>query len=258
MSYHPLEKLSYSNHDQYEKVYEDRFSSESAIHLNFNISDYPAFFLMTPEVVSLVAAIYKADKSVSTLKKTLPGVAIQQFTSSALVEEILLTNDIEGVYSTRREIADVLESLRQEDRSKRFYGLVQKYDMLQTYGEIPLQSPQDIRTVYDELVLGEVREDSAQNVPDGEIFRKEEVSVYSKTQKEIHRGLYPESHIISAMEKALDFLNNEDIQAMLRIAIFHYLFGYIHPFYEKEVTKGDANISTFQPEGADFFMLFSA
>lgn len=232
MSYYPLEKLSYSNHDQYEKVYEDRFSSESAIHLNFNISDYPAFFLMTPEVVSLVAAIYKADKSVSTLKKTLPGVAIQQFTSSALVEEILLTNDIEGVYSTRREIADVLESLRQEDRSKRFYGLVQKYDMLQTYGEIPLQSPQDIRTVYDELVLAEVREDSAQNVPDGEIFRKEEVSVYSKTQKEIHRGLYPESHIISAMEKALDFLNNEDIQAMLRIAIFHYLFGYIHPFYD--------------------------
>ena len=232
MSYHPLEKLSYSNHDQYEKVYEDRFSSESAIHLNFNISDYPAFFLMTPEVVSLVAAIYKADKSVSTLKKTLPSVAIQQFTSSALVEEILLTNDIEGVYSTRREIADVLESLRQEDRSKRFYGLVQKYDMLQTYGEIPLQSPQDIRTVYDELVLAEVREDSAQNVPDGEIFRKEEVSVYSKTQKEIHRGLYPESHIISAMEKALDFLNNEDIQAMLRIAIFHYLFGYIHPFYD--------------------------
>ena len=32
----------------------------------------------------------------------------------------------------------------------------------------------------------------------------------------------------------------------------------IHPFNEKEVTKGDANISTFQPEGADFFMLFSA
>lgn len=31
-----------------------------------------------------------------------------------------------------------------------------------------------------------------------------------------------------------------------------------HPFREKEVTKGDANISTFQPEGADFFMLFSA
>lgn len=32
----------------------------------------------------------------------------------------------------------------------------------------------------------------------------------------------------------------------------------LHPFREKEVTKGDANISTFQPEGADFFYaLFS-
>ena len=39
---------------------------------------------------------------------------------------------------------------------------------------------------------------------------------------------------------------------------FHVRFERIHPFQEKEVTKGDANISTFQPEGADFFMLFSA
>ena len=232
MSYLALERLSYSNPDHYETVYQNRFSSESTVHLDFYIGEYPAFFLVTPEAVSLVASIYKADKSVSNLRRMLPGVAIQQFTNNALVEEILLTNDIEGVYSTRREIEDVLDSLRQEDRSNRFSGLVQKYHMLQTYDQLPLNTPQDIRAIYNELVLSEVREDAPENIPDGELFRKGEVSVYSKTQKEIHRGLYPESRILSSMENALSFLNNEEIQVMFRIAIFHYLFGYIHPFYD--------------------------
>ena len=43
-----------------------------------------------------------------------------------------------------------------------------------------------------------------------------------------------------------------------QILDFHVRFERIHPFAEKEVTKGYANISTFQPEVADFFMLFSA
>ena len=232
MSYILLEKLSYSEQNNYEAVYKNRFSSDSAIHLDFNIGEHPAFFLVIPEVVSLVGAIYKADKSVSNLRSLLPGVAIQQFTNSALIEEILLTNDIEGVYSTRKEIEDVLESLRKEDRNKRFYGLVQKYNMLQTYDELPLRTSQDVRNIYDELVLREVQEADSGNLPDGEIFRKEAVIVYSKTEKEIHRGLYPERRIISSMEKALDFLNHQEIQILFRIAIFHYLFGYIHPFYD--------------------------
>lgn len=45
---------------------------------------------------------------------------------------------------------------------------------------------------------------------------------------------------------------------IMHVARIHHRITVIHPFPEKEVTKGDANISTFQPEGADFFMLFSA
>ena len=69
-------------------------------------------------------------------------------------------------------------------------------------------------------------------MPDGKIFRKNSVSVASATQKEIHRGLMPEEKIISSMEHALVYLNNEDEELLYRTAVFHYLLGYIHPFYD--------------------------
>ena len=34
------------------------------------------------------------------------------------------------------------------------------------------------------------------------------------------------------MDKALSILNDENIPLLVRVTIFHYLFGYIHPFYD--------------------------
>lgn len=42
----------------------------------------------------------------------------------------------------------------------------------------------------------------------------------------------PEEKINLMMTQALNILNDRDIIPILRIAIFHYLFGYIHPFYD--------------------------
>ena len=42
----------------------------------------------------------------------------------------------------------------------------------------------------------------------------------------------PESSIIQEIDQALMILNNDDIQLPIRVAIFHYYFGYIHPFYD--------------------------
>ena len=42
----------------------------------------------------------------------------------------------------------------------------------------------------------------------------------------------PEDKIIAAMSDALNFLNNDKYPALVRIAVFHYLFVYIHPFYD--------------------------
>ena len=177
-------------------------------------------------------SIRKTDKQILRLCKSLPGAAIEQFSHRCLIDEIVLTNSIEGVHSTRREISDALSALKTQDKRRRFQGLVQKYVMLQHREALSLSTCQDIRQIYDDLVLDEVRQDDPDNIPDGSIFRKGPVSVYSSAQKEIHQGLYPEEKIIDAMNLALGYLNDEREELLYRTAVFHYFLGYIHPFYD--------------------------
>ncbi len=229
MPYVPLNKLFYSDSKNYDKIYAENFGSKYAVHVDFKIGEFDAFFVQTPEIIAKMLAIYKAANIVNLFCCDLPGVALEQFTTSCLIDEIVLTNNIEGVHSTRREIYSLLEG---GGKSTRFYGLVQKYLMLRKGKTLEFKTCADIRAVYDELVLREVETDDPDNVPDGEIFRKGSVSVSSQTQKELHRGLYPESSIITAMERALAFLNDESVELLYRAAAFHYFIGYIHPFYD--------------------------
>lgn len=99
---------------------------------------------------------------------------------------------------------------------------------------------QEMRDLYNELVLPDIMQDNPADCPDGQYFRKEAVSVMSPSQKEIHRGVQPESKIIEAMEQALRFLNDDSVEILIRISVFHYLFGYIHPFYD-----GNGRLSRF-------------
>lgn len=229
MPYVPLNKLFYSDSKNYDKIYAEHFGSEYAVHVDFQIGEFNAFFVQTPEIFAKMLAIYKAANTVNWFCCDLPGVALEQFATSCLIDEIVLTNAIEGVHSTRREIDSLVEG---GGKSTRFYGLVQKYLMLRQGKALEFKTCADIRAIYDELVLREVEADDPDNVPDGEIFRKGSVSVSSETQKELHRGLFPESSIISAAEKALAFLNDESVELLYRAAAFHYFIGYIHPFYD--------------------------
>lgn len=232
MSYQSLAKLFYSDKDHYEDIYQKRFDSKYATKINFEINGSQAFFVLEPSLHYKIISIYKADKRIKKLRDELPGVAISHFTIRSLIDEIVLTNDIEGVYSSRREINSILSELETKNRRKRFKGLVQKYLMLQKNETLSFQTCQDIRNLYNELVYAEVEEDNPDNLPDGEIFRKDSASVTTATQKEIHQGVNPESKIIECMNQALQVLNSNEIDEPIKVALFHYLFGYIHPFYD--------------------------
>ena len=232
MSYQSLAKLFYSDKDHYEEIYQEKFDSKYATKINFEINGSQAFFVLEPSLHYKIISIYKADKRIKKLRDELPGVAISHFTIRSLIDEIVLTNDIEGVYSSRREINSILSELETKNRRKRFKGLVQKYLMLQKNETLSFQTCQDIRNLYNELVYAEVEEDNPDNLPDGEIFRKDSASVTTATQKEIHQGVNPESKIIECMNQALQVLNSTEIDEPIKVALFHYLFGYIHPFYD--------------------------
>lgn len=233
MEYTLLSKLYYKSKREYEESYRLRFDGEYSVKLNLSIGNAPAFFVQTAEVYRLLTDILRMNHAVSNLCLALPPAAIFQFTRRCLIDEIVLTNNIEGVRSTRKEISDILDELEQKSKGKkRFQGLVLKYDMLMTKQELPLESCQDLRDIYDELVLEEVKEEDPANLPDGKWFRKGPVSVYSPSQKELHKGLSPEERIISTLEQALAFLQDDSCEILYRIAIFHYLLEYVHPFYD--------------------------
>ncbi|WP_220412779.1 Fic family protein [Holdemanella biformis] len=162
------------------------------------------------------------------LRTHLPNIAINSYIIKSLKDEIALTNEIEGVRSTRKEIEDAIDSIK-NDKSARFKGLVDQYFKLISNEIIPLNNCEDIRTIYDALVLPEIEKE---NLPDGILFRKEPVQVVSATQKEKHRGIMPESKIIESLDLCLDFLKSDDIDSLTKISAFHYLFGYTHPFYD--------------------------
>ncbi len=230
MGYTSLSKLYYKSKKEYSQLCEQRKKSETTHFLPIQIHKNQAFFCFCSEIYDLSAQIMTLDKYVSLLQQELPVMAIAQFAKKCLIDEIKLSCDIEHVYSTRKELSETLESLGKK-RDGRFYGLVNKYSLLNKE-DLSLKSCSDIRKIYDELVFDEVASSDPENIPDGVIFRKNSVEVNSSSQKLIHRGVYPEAEIIRTMEQALHIVDDLSIPALIRISIFHYLFGYIHPFYD--------------------------
>jgi Fic family protein len=75
-------------------------------------------------------------------------------------------------------------------------------------------------------------EDLGEGAPDGKVFRRREVAIYSESGIEVHAGLYPESRIIDAVERMLEIVNSDEVPQIYSSIIGHFVFEYIHPFYD--------------------------
>ena len=236
MSYTNLKKQFVINEEKANELYANRINSDSCEKLSFSIYDNQTFYMNSNDVAKLTYSILKNDKKISEGCRDLPQIALRQYSRKCMIDEIVQSNKIEGVNSSRKEIDDVLKALESQSEKKgkkmRFYGIVSKYFKLSGGEPVPLDNPLDIRKIYDEIVLEEVVEENPHNYPDGRIFRKNQATVYDVYGNAIHNGLMPEENIIKHMEELLQFLKDEKVEDLHRICIFHYVLEYIHPFYD--------------------------
>lgn len=237
MKFIPLTKYFYQHtQEEYEIEYIRRLEAPFTVHFNIPIhqynrkSAYPAFLCYTGEILRLVEKFYKTYEQFLYTVNTVPPVVLCQFTRLSIVEEVKSTNDIEGVRSTKKEIREIIE--KKGTHYHRLQSVVHQYLELLGEEEIKFDTCQDIRNFYDDFTHQEITRENPQNRLDGSLFRKEPVQIQAATGKTIHQGLYPESRIIEALDQALRILHSEEYPLLIRLALFHYFFVYIHPFYD--------------------------
>lgn len=128
-------------------------------------------------------------------------------------------------YVPLKKIFHINENECNELYKKRFWG-----DATNKLGITLKNGYECFYVINDEILLEDVINEEEKDKPDGVIFRNGPVEVKSSV-KTIYKGINGEINIIDMLDKSLIIPNNEDIHFLIKIAVFHYLFEYIHPFY---------------------------
>lgn len=240
MSYKPLQNIFHASNEK--KLYEEytkRLESPSTFNTNISINpisngqrvkekEFPLFFVITKELSIKQEYISNKSKEIDNALNSIPPPGRNQYYNDLLIDELQSTNEIENVYSTKQEIADALNN--KKSKLTKFRGLVDQYKEIELKKSVTVDSIKDIRNIYDKLVSNEVAE---QDKLDGEMFRKSFVGVEDgSTGEYIHVGVEPETKIIEYLSDMLSFLKYNDAPAPFKIMASHYLFEYIHPFYD--------------------------
>ena len=158
MTHYKQLKQVFHSHQNGERMvqeqYELRLSSPSTLTWDFNVGDYPLFVVHTNDVVEALERVWDNESRIAPKWTLLPDMAKSHYLNGLLIEEIKATNSIEGIHSTRQEIAEALKEPR-TTAHKRFREMAALYSsLLFPKDKEPVfpQTPQALRSLYDCLL----------------------------------------------------------------------------------------------------------
>ncbi|OZG60686.1 cell division protein Fic [Bifidobacterium lemurum] len=219
--------------DAAEREYEERLRGWSTFRSGITLRGHEAFVVNFRELATIADAIREREHDVESLWDGLPPIAKHAYLMDLIGNEMESTNDIEGVRSTRKEISEALEAALNDGPNKRFSEFAKLFLTLNSEDPkdyAPPETLEDIRDIYDRVVAGEL---SDEDRPDGELFRSGPVYIDDpSSNRRIHAGITPESEIKVLLTQWLALLRNRSVPPLVRAAMCHFAFEYIHPFYD--------------------------
>ena len=206
------------------------------------------FFLPIKNVLMLQDEIIQNSRDILNLSNELPKVALNYCIREIMVNEIIKSNGIEGVHTTKKDVYDSMNS----NKKYRFSGIIKKYKQITENKIEKINSAEEIRKIYDEVFSEEIMI-NPENQLDGKLFRKGLVYVTDSSMKNVHLGDSNEDLILKHIQNLIIFMNRKDINFLLKACITHYYFEYIHPFYDGNGRFGRLIFSMYLARKLDVF-----
>lgn len=248
MKYKELSKLYYmdsssSRDAKHREEYLRRIAADSTFKLDFITPQGELYIAVPKELTALTEKILCMEREVSTLINSLPLLASGAVMRGLVLDEVVSSNAIEAIYSTRRQVKDALEvGEGSSSEARRFREFAMLYlELAEGPVDAPV-TPEDIRAIYDKVTQGEI---PADKLPDGKLFRAQGVNIVQGGVRVIHAGLEPEVKIIDAIKKMIEISQRESLPALYRALATHYLFEYAHPFYDGNGRTGRYLLSLY-------------
>lgn len=236
--YHSLKIFKYQNPTcDLTNEYKNRIESPATIVTKLKINSelngeklgrkYPLFFMPIKQVLKLQTNIEQNSRDIIKLTDSLPGLASKQFFNKTLIDEIMSTNEIEGVKTLNKEVIDAINSAETESNKKiRLKSFAKMYLKIKNSENLNIQNLEDIREIYDYLLEGEV---PLNKLPDGNLFRNSYARIGTDT-KTVHTPSSSEQEISLDLKDWITFINEDEISPIYKAFIAHYFFENIHPF----------------------------
>ena len=231
-SYHSLKSIFHqSSHGQssVDEAHALRLQSPSTIRWDYQVRGKDLFVVVTTRLHSLCEQVWRREVIISRLWSLLPKAATRHYIFQLLIEEIQSSNEIEGVHSTKKEIAEAL-SKADSTSTKRFEEMSTLYSSLTGLDGSEVSFPtqlEDIRALYDSLLKGEI---DAENGIDGELFRNGVVHIFGGSTQFTSEA-HNEQDIRTRLQQFLACQASTS-NGLINALAGHFMFEHTHPFYD--------------------------